>query len=89
MPRKLGGQAATDAKALNDGDRDGMMGQLKANAADRARRKVDAGDRPEYTGPSIDIEKFRFKDSEAREKKKEREREQEEERDRAAVELLR
>ena len=56
-----------------DGQEANMMERLKANAVGRARGKLEAGERPEYTGPSIDLEKLRFKDSEAREKKKERE----------------
>ena len=65
------------------------MEKLKAEAAARERRRIDAGERPEYKGPSMDVEKFRFKDNEAREKRKQRQKERQKEQELIEEQMMR
>ena len=46
---------------------------LRKNFEERERRRADAGDRPNYTGPRMGTDKFRMKEANAREKREARE----------------
>jgi len=55
-----------------------MLGDLRKNYELREKKRADAGDRPDYSGPKMGLDKFRYKEQEARDKREERARQHEE-----------